>query len=60
MTPAEQITSARGSLSRAEAARRTGIPRPTLKAWESGVRVPKPYGLPTILAQLREAAAQSA
>lgn len=52
---AEQIRAARGSLSRAEAARRSGFPLRTLEAWEQGLRTPKPYALPIILEKLRAA-----
>lgn len=55
MNPAEQIRSARGDLSRAEAARRTGIPLRTLEDWEAGKRTPKPYAIGSILQKLRRA-----
>lgn len=55
MTPAEQIKAARGTMPRAEIARRTGIPLRTLDAWENNLRTPKPYSLPTILDTIRAA-----
>lgn len=50
------VEDARGSLSRAEAARRTGIPLRTLENWESGVRVPRAYARDGIIRQLQDAA----
>ena len=57
-TPAEQIREARGRLSRAEAARQTGLSLRSLEEWEAGRHEPNPLALPEILRRLREAEAR--
>ena len=52
------IEAARGSVPRAEVARRTGIPVNTLEAWAKSRRKPRPWALPGILETIRAACAQ--
>ena len=55
MTPAEHIKAARAARgwTQAKTSEVTGIPLPTLEAWERGTRTPKPYSLPGILEHIR-------